>query len=497
MQIRRDYSQPFFSGGKRSRRRSLGKLFFVLGLLVGGVMIAVTTQFDQIRATAMDVLGTGPTATPFPGERANAAVSAYLNGDTQTAITLFESALAERPDDLDYLYEYGLILIEMDETERAREFGEKAIEINSFDPRGYVLKGRALLWSGDSAAAIPILLQGMTIDDQFSPIYANLARAYVSIGNYRLGLENGEKAVQLDPMGAESRRSYAFALSSAGAYDEAMGQLEQGIIANPSHVQLYFELAFQYLSRDRNDQAITLYEQILTLQPRNARAMLRLCDAYRKIGQFDQGEDMCQSAVRADPTFSTAQFRLGMIKYSNRDFVSAQTAFQACMDNDSENYGCAYRLGLTHYYLSLDAKADELDILQVPTIIPPTPEETDMPNEMLEMAMQAIAAQGSPTPGMTQTVTLTPSAEAPSVSSEQHCERAWTLLQETLPKAQAADDEAAVSDIRLGLSLVAQDCPAFFGAAPMLATTPTPTMTTSPTLDPFAFTAAPTMDEGN
>jgi tetratricopeptide (TPR) repeat protein len=388
MQIRRDYSQPFFSGNRRSRRRGGARLIFVFGLIAGAALLATITQFNRIQVAAMEALGLAPTETPFPGERAIAAMDAYLAGDTNTAVALFESALKERPHDLDYLYEYGLMLIELGETERALEFGEQAIELNTFDPRGYVLKGRALLWSGDASASIPVLLQGLSVDNEFAPVYANLARAYVSVGNFQEGLANGEKAIALDPAGAETRRSYAYALSSAGAYDEAIAQLEQGIITNPNNVQLYFELAFQYLSRDRDSEAIDLYTYILALQPTNARAMLRLCDAYRKVGQFDRSEEMCQNAVRTDPTFTTAQFRLGMIKYSNRDFTSAQTAFQACA---AEYYGCAYRLGLTHYYLSLEAKYREAVAVGPPTLPPPTSDATPVKNEMLEMAMAAIA----------------------------------------------------------------------------------------------------------
>lgn len=492
MQIRRDYSQPFFSNSKRSRRRSYGKLMFLFGLLIGGGLLFVTTRFDDLEATAIDLMGLSPTATPFPGQLANAALDAFLAGDSLTAVSLFESALKERPDDLEYLYEYGLILIEMGETERALEFGERGIELYTFDPRGYVLSGRALLWSGDSSAAIPILLQGLSIDDQFAATYANLARAYVSVGNFREGLANGEKAVELDPMSAESRRSYAYALSSAGAYDEAMAQLEQGIITNPNHVPLYFELAFQYLSRDRDNAAIELYNQILTRQPRNARAMLRLCDAYRKTGDFNRSEEMCQSAVRADPTFSTAQLRLGMIKYTSRDFVGAQTAFAACVDSDAANLDCAYRLGLTHYYLALQVHQTGLNLLEQPTVPAPTAEGTPVQNEMLEMAMSAIEAQGIPTPSVTQPPTLTPTITQPGMSFEQHCERAWTLLQESLPKAQTVTNDTAVADIRLGLSLVAHECPAYRGAAPTLAATQPPT----PTLDPLLTPEVTPISEG-
>ncbi|HEX2622851.1 MAG TPA: hypothetical protein VHL11_21980, partial [Phototrophicaceae bacterium] len=310
-------------------------------------------------------------------------------------------------------------------------------------------------------------------------------RAYASLGSLSAGLENGEKAIEIDPTSAEAHRSYAFALNSASARDEATAQLEQAVILNPSYVPLYFELAAQYLAVDRDDEAIDLYNQVLLLQPENARAYLRLCDAYRKKGDFIRGEDFCENAVQVDPTYTAAQFRLGMIKYSQRDFERALIAFQACVDVDAENLECYYRLGLTHYYLSLEARALETQPTPGPTFTPNF-DITPARNEMLEEAMLAVTQEKLGQPTATVTPTLPPQPADGKLSSAEHCDLAWTILQDSLSKAQiTADSDEMVADIRLGLSLVAQDCPNFYGAAPTLTPSLTPevTLTAIPTSD--------------
>jgi tetratricopeptide (TPR) repeat protein len=482
MQIRRDYSQPFFSG--KPRRRNMGRWAFLAGLFIGLTVLFVGTQFDAIRMTALDLIGMAPTPTPFPGELATNAMNAYLSGDTNTAIAFFERAVSERPEDIDYLYEYGQILIDLEDYERAIAFGDQAIELNLFDPRGYALKAKGLVFSGDSAAAIPVALSGVNVDDQFAPLYAVLARAYVDTGNLSSGIENGERAVQLDPMSADARRSYAYALSATTAYDEAIAQLQQGVIANPRNVQILFELAYQYVARDLDEEALGFYEQILVLQPGNARALLRMCETNRKLGRFETGANYCQEAVNSDPTYSPAQFRLGMIKYTNRDFVGALNAFQACVDNEADSLDCYYRLGLTHYYLALQRREEEFAALNVDAVIPTAAVSngTAIPNEMLEMAMEAMENLASPTPAFTAVPTNTPPPTAVQISSGDHCDRAWTILQESLTRAQATlASEQTISDIRLGLSLVARDCPAYFGAAPTPYFEPTAVVTETPT----------------
>jgi tetratricopeptide (TPR) repeat protein len=408
MHIRRDYSQPFY---KSQRKRSPLQSMMLLGFLIGGLLLFVHTQFDSLQATALDALGLAATPTPLPADLATQAMTAYIAGDLKQAVALFERVVQQRPGELDYLYEYGLILIEARDYEKAVEIGNQAINANTFDPRGYTIKARAMVWSGNAAGAIPVALAGQEVDRQFSPLHSVLARAYVDIGNVPAGLESAEKAVNADPLNADARRSYAYALNFAGAYDVATEQLETAVGISPNNVQLMLELAAQYLSRDRDQEAISLYSEILALQPNNARAHLRLCDAYRKIGQFEQGLSYCEDAVRSDPTYTTAQFRLGMIKYSApyRDFAAAREAFQACVDQDPTSLACLYRLGLSHYYLYRD-----------------------------QITLGAI-------PDTT------------------HCDQAWEILQKSLVMAQNSNDTDAIEDIRQGLGLVSQDCSAYRG----------------------------------
>lgn len=495
MHIRRDYSQPFF-GSKSRKKRHYGRWAFALGLLIGGLLLFVSTRMEQIEATAMEMLGLVPTATPFPGELANQAITAYRNGDTARAIQLFERTIAERPEELNYLFEYGQILIETGNYDRAIELGDQAIEQDLFDPQGYAVKSRALVWSGDSSAGVSVALSGLAVDDQFAPLYAVLARAYASLGSFSTALENGEKAVQLDPQSPEARRSYAFALNSVNAREEATAQLETGLLLDSSYIPLYFELAAQYLAQDRDRDAISLYDQVLIIQPNNARAYLRLCDAYRKIGEFVRGEDYCENAVNADPTYTAAQFRLGMIKYSKREFQPALNAFQACSDVNPELLECYYRLGLTHYYLSLEARARENMVAPDPTATPRL-DATPMRNEMLEQALLQITEEGIALEVETATPTITALPTEQGLSSSEHCDRAWSILQESLTLAQTTiDNDETVADIRLGLSLVAQDCPKFRGAAPTLTPSETPTPSATPTIDPEAFSTEEVLDEG-
>jgi tetratricopeptide (TPR) repeat protein len=351
MQIKRDYSQSFF----RERRRPPYFRWFILLVMMGGLLFVGYTAWTEpltVRSTVNLLLGERPTPTPFASVLANQAQQMYWAGDLNGAARLYTQALEQRPDDVDYLFEYGQILIDNNEPAAALELAERILAQNANDVRGIALRARALVWDGQYNAAIPIGLAGIAIDNTYAPLYEALSRAYTGASQWREGLDYGARGIELAPDAVRMRWAYANALMAVGARDEAIIELETAVSLHPTFVPPYFELAFLYLSLDRDREAIDVYDRILGMNPRNARALLRQCEAYRKIGEFERALGLCQDAVNADPSFVPAQMRLGLLRYNRREFTQAREAFQMCLNAQPDNLECLYRLGLAYYYVA-------------------------------------------------------------------------------------------------------------------------------------------------
>lgn len=402
MQIKRDYSQPFFTSrrDKSSQRRSLlVRLVLIAIILIAGLVLAAAWQVDKLEGVVLSVIGAAPTPTPQPSQLATRASQLYQQGLLQEAADLYAQAVQERPDNIDYLYEYGMVLIDLDLPTRSASIADHIIDLAPNDVRGPTLKAISLIWEGQSSAAIPVARAGMEIDPSFAPLNAVLSRAYINSGNLAEGYQYGERSVELDPFDVAARRSFAYALTAVAEPELAIEQLLQAIDLLPTYTPPYFELARLYLDTNRDQEAIATYDLILAMQPRNARAMLRQCQAYRKIGEFERALGFCADSVREDPAYAPAQFQLGMLYYRSREFVNSKTAFQGCVDNDPGNYECSYRLALSSYYLG-------------------------------------------------------------------DCDTGWRLLQNSLIMAQSQSaPEETINNIRQGLSAITTDaaCPAFAG----------------------------------
>jgi tetratricopeptide (TPR) repeat protein len=318
MQIRRDYSQPFFSN--RRKRRHLWRWLILYVIVLGGFLFFVDSNFNTIQYQVLDAVGMAPPPTPFASELATTAMERFLAGNLLDSADLLRQAVNQQPQNVDYLYEYGRVLLELGNDvpgyyEEAVDIGDRAINANPNDPRGYALKTRALDLSGDPANAIPVGQAGLNVDRNFAPIYAALSSAYRSIDRYDTALENAERAIELDPLDPSSRRIYAYALVWVGRMNEAIDQLEQAVQLNPNLAGPYFELAGLYRARASQSQdtvlatelyasSIALYEQILAMQPENARLSAPVRCLFRSAREPPRlgllpGSRRYQPAVRA------------------------------------------------------------------------------------------------------------------------------------------------------------------------------------------------------
>jgi len=354
MYVKRDYQNRFF---REKRKPSvLRRFLLVLMVLIVAGGIAFWQQ-EMVLDMAYEVLGPEMTPTPLPGELAQNAQEMFWTGDLGGAAEIWERVITMRPDSVDYLYEYGMLLIDLDDgrndyAERATDFALTILEINPNDPRGYALRARGLVWTGNASLARTVAQAGIDIDNDFAPLYAALSRAYIGEGDLARAQETGILAIEYGVGDVRSYWAYASSLAFSGARDAAIIEYERTINVNPAFLPPYFELANLYLAANRDQEAIDTYNRILGVQPSNARALLRQCQAYRKVGQFNQARGLCEDSVTSDPEYVPALFQLGQIRYSNSEFALADDVFQACVDLDSDNLECTYYLGLTQYYLA-------------------------------------------------------------------------------------------------------------------------------------------------
>ncbi len=399
MQIKRDYSQPFFSTRRRSR--VTGRFLFFYGLLIGAFLVFVSSQFGRLQMVALGAIGLAPTPTAFASTWAMQGYDFFLQGKMEEAATAYAQAVSQEPNNINYLYEYGRTLIELNRTanplqnrpqsdvELASELGDRAMDAAPQDVRAYTLKASALVMLGDSQSAIPVALQGYELNSGFASLLAALARAYTDIGRYQQGLDYGLAAVEADPKNVDAHRGYAIALIWVGRRDEAIRELEDAININPNLAAPYFELAGQYKGANRIEDAIAAYEKVMSIQPRNPKGLLRLCETYTQVGQNEQAEGYCDDAIQIDESYADAYKARGGVRFRRRNYEGAIEDFKKCQSNNSQAIECFYQQGLAYYYIGGPTNCDfAWDLLNRSLELQPDPSIIDIIQTGLQLVTQ-------------------------------------------------------------------------------------------------------------
>ncbi len=364
MQIRRDDSHAF---SFRKRRERPWRIIIIFSIFIIALLFIIDSNYSRFQILALEVVGQAPAPTQFASFYATNASQQFVQGDLIGARNNYQQAIRQQPNNINYLYEYGRVLLELgaeDVTywQEAATIGEQISQIDPNNPRGYYIQSRAQDQLGNSEIAVPLAQQGLNLDANFAPLYAALSSAYRNIDRYDVALSFAEQSISRDPNDAGARRIYAYALMWLGRYDEAIAQLEQAIVLNPNMTGPYFELAGQYLSRSSQmfgsalgteyaARAIATLTLITQMQPDNARAYLRLCDAYFSIGENITATQYCQQALNINPEYAVAWASLGQTQYSRRNYESAIESFETCLRYGSTDIRCYYLRGLALYYL--------------------------------------------------------------------------------------------------------------------------------------------------
>jgi tetratricopeptide (TPR) repeat protein len=347
IRINRQYSNLNFSG----RRRGLSPLLLILWLGSMLAILAVVWQFDTLQPQVLAMVQP-PAPTESAPTVANRAYEAYMVGDLDTAEQNFALVAAMMPTNVDFLYEYGRVLMLQNKPEEGLAIAEQAIAAHPEDPRGYALKVYALDLLDRAEEAIPVGLTALDLDPDFSPTYAYLSGAYNTLGRWRQAQEMGARSIELDPNNIDGRRAFAQSLVWTGRYDLAVQNYEAAIQAHPNLDFLYFELAGAYQGLDNQPAKIAIYEHVLEMDPENTKAMVRMCETYFNMRIDNYAQYWCEEALDRDAESARAWKQVGMIYYTRRNYESAIDAFNTCVGLAGSQYiECWYLRGLSHYRL--------------------------------------------------------------------------------------------------------------------------------------------------
>ena len=201
----------------------------------------------------------------------------------------------------------------------ARRIAEEVIAMCPDIPGGYIQMGwvqshEHILGFGKSPEVsiekgIEMAQKALAFSDSISSAHALLCSLYALKREYDKAIAEGERAVALDPGGAQAHLWYANSLSWAGRSEEAIPVFQKAIRLNPfGSTVFYLHFGIALTKTGRFEEAISAYKKAILRAPDNIVAHIFLASAYSFMGQETEAHAEAAEVLRIDPKFSVDEF---------------------------------------------------------------------------------------------------------------------------------------------------------------------------------------------
>ncbi len=137
----------------------------------------------------------------------------------------------------------------------------------------------------------------------------SLAEAHAALGfalmnadyNWQAGLENFQRAVQINPNSVLAHFWLETYYIQNRRYDEALAELEKALAIEPKLLFLWHNLAWVYFNCRRFDDSIKIHQQIGETYSNYAFANLSYSWVLRHVGRFDEAIERAQKGIQLAP----------------------------------------------------------------------------------------------------------------------------------------------------------------------------------------------------
>jgi len=198
---------------------------------------------------------------------------------------------------------------------KARRLAEEAIKLDPDYAQAYRwLSGTHLVdvWLGSTKSpqeslitAIELAKKALSLDDSLGGAHGLLGNLYVMTRQYDKGIREAERAVELEPNGADAHMFLGMALRFAGRAEEAIPILKKAMRLDPHAPGFYLNvLAGAYRETEKYEEAIVWCEKAVQQNPKNVLFRVTLCSTYSLTGRMDEARAQAKEIMRLNPNFS-------------------------------------------------------------------------------------------------------------------------------------------------------------------------------------------------
>jgi adenylate cyclase len=235
---------------------------------------------------------------------------ARLYGKRAKNLDSFMKVLEGRP----YFYRFN-----RESNVQARQMFEEAIALEPENAHAFTMLGWTYLmeeWFGSSESsskavdrAVELAQKALSLDDTIDLPHSLLAHVYLMKRQFEMAIAEAERAVALNPNGADAQAHLGIILNYVGRREGAIASLEKAIRLNPIPPNWYaFSLGEAYCLAGQHEKALAAYEQVLHRYPDDIRALIGSAATHSLLGREEEARAQAAQILKMEPKFNLESF---------------------------------------------------------------------------------------------------------------------------------------------------------------------------------------------
>ncbi|MEW6078618.1 MAG: tetratricopeptide repeat protein [Thermodesulfobacteriota bacterium] len=213
---------------------------------------------------------------------------------------------------------------DLGDTEKAIDFGQRAVQINPNLAEAHMNLGRALLTANRLDEAVTHLETSVRLSPWLTPAYPLLARAgYQKDGDIGRAMEICSRALAVDPDNADAEVMLGALLQHGGDPHQGLFHLKRVLDRFPFHPQANLNAGIALNTLNRPEEAVAFLTRAAEATPKLARARAELGSALLAANRLDEARTELTRALDLSPDDPAVLAKLALISEKKRQWNEA------------------------------------------------------------------------------------------------------------------------------------------------------------------------------
>lgn len=251
-----------------------------------------------------------------------------IQKDPGEALREFEIGFEKNPDVFLCAYNYGRLLSQTEQVQKALAILLKASQIQPFNYDVHYILGIVYVQSGNTQKALESFHQAAKLDPKRINIYSTLADVYLQIGEPEQAISCLKEALESAEPQVSLLLKLADILNHLGQHAEALNYLDQATDLEEDNASAWVSLGQTYTLLEHYSEAQDAITTALRLSPESWEAHSAAGILYSALEQWEQAEMANRRAAELAPEEFTVLGNLAALLIEKGNNTALQEAIQ-------------------------------------------------------------------------------------------------------------------------------------------------------------------------